>query len=184
MVRVSSVTAAVIEWETEDQTKRKATMLKTIRIEKVGTVVTAAALGCALLTGCGGGADEQVTYKDLQQTITTSCSLSSSCHASGSSAAGNLQLVGSDAYCNLVGATKGAVFLSTAKSTYTRRVVPGDPDKSFLYKKLTLTNTDPNFGTGMPQGLPLPAAEIEKFRRWIAQGAKDANGVAGPGTCN
>ena len=159
-------------------------MLKTIRIEKAAGFVGTAALGCALLVGCGGGGDEQVTYKELQSTITTSCSLSSSCHSSGSSAAGNLQLAGNDAYCNLVGATKGAVFLSTAKSTYTRRVVPGDPDKSFLMKKLLLTSTDPNFGTAMPQGLPLPAAEIDKFRRWIAQGAKDASGVAGPGACN
>lgn len=159
-------------------------MLKTIRIEKAVRFSGAAVLGCSLLSGCGGGGDEQVTYKELQSTISTSCSLSSSCHASGSSAAGNLQLAGADAYCNLVGATKGAVFLSTAKSTYTRRVVPGDTSKSFLYKKLTITTTDPNLGTGMPQGLPLPDAEIAKFRRWIEQGAKDANGVAGPGSCN
>ena len=116
--------------------------------------------------------------------LTTSCSLSSSCHASGSSAGGMLQLAGSDAYCSLVGATKGATFLSTAKSSFPRRVVPGDSAKSFLYKKLTLTNTEPNLGTGMPQGQPLPAAEIEKFKRWIDQGAKDANGTAAPAGCN
>lgn len=168
---------------TNQTTTEAARMFQITQIARTAAVLVGAlALGAA--PGCGGGGDETVTYQTLQPIISTSCSLSSSCHASGTSAGGQLQLAGSDGYCNLVGPTKGATFLTTARATYPRRVVPGDSAKSFLYKKLMLTTTDPNLGTGMPQGQPLSAADIDKFRRWIDQGAKDASGVAGPGTCN
>ena len=50
------------------------------------------------------------------------------------------------------------------------RVVPGDPDNSVLYDKLTGGG---RFGGAMPPGGLLPAADRELVRRWIADGAPD-----------
>jgi len=56
------------------------------------------------------------------------------------------------------------------------RVVPGDPEHSFLYRKLT-DQLGPNDGLPMPHsGLAtgwneLPADEIEMVRCWILEGA-------------
>jgi hypothetical protein len=49
-------------------------------------------------------------------------------------------------------------------------VVPGDPAKSYVMVKLEGKQT---MGTEMPPGEKLPAAQIELFRKWIADGAKD-----------
>jgi hypothetical protein len=49
-------------------------------------------------------------------------------------------------------------------------VVPGDPAVSFLYAKLTGTQTA---GGDMPPGGPLGAAKVEIVRAWIADGATD-----------
>ena len=47
-------------------------------------------------------------------------------------------------------------------------LVPGNPEASELFTRLTLTDPDER----MPyHGEPLPAADIEKIRKWIAQGA-------------
>ena len=49
-------------------------------------------------------------------------------------------------------------------------VVPFDLDNSVLWNKITGTG---RFGQRMPQGgPPLPAAEIQKFRAWILEGAR------------
>jgi outer membrane protein assembly factor BamB len=49
-------------------------------------------------------------------------------------------------------------------------VEPGQPDKSLLYLKLTAT---PPCGSRMPPTGPLTAAEIDRVRTWIANGAAD-----------
>jgi hypothetical protein len=50
------------------------------------------------------------------------------------------------------------------------RVVPGNPDRSFLIQKLEGTQT---LGDRMPQFGPyLPQASIDVIRRWISDGAK------------
>lgn len=51
------------------------------------------------------------------------------------------------------------------------RVVPGRPDESYLVEKLT--RMTPAAGEQMPPSQPLPAAEIEMIRSWIAAGARD-----------
>ena len=53
------------------------------------------------------------------------------------------------------------------------RVVPGDAGASMLYIKLTLTQSDPRYGAGMPLYTPgsvCPAA-LDAVREWIDNGA-------------
>ena len=59
-----------------------------------------------------------------------------------------------------------------------KRVVPGKPEESFLYLKLTKTTDDlrqygPDAGESMPPGEPLEAERLELVREWIANGAKN-----------
>ena len=49
-------------------------------------------------------------------------------------------------------------------------VIPFDPDHSLVYQKIT--GPPPGLGVRMPEiGAPLNAAQIDKFRRWILEGA-------------
>jgi hypothetical protein len=51
-------------------------------------------------------------------------------------------------------------------------VIPGDPTHSLVYIKIT--GPPPGLGSRMPEiGQPLNAAQIDKFRRWILEGALD-----------
>lgn len=62
-------------------------------------------------------------------------------------------------------------------------VVSGDPPKSYLMVKLEGKQADfasgcaaspyPTCGVAMPPDDPLPAATLDTFRKWIAEGAKD-----------
>lgn len=60
-------------------------------------------------------------------------------------------------------------------------VVPGDPDASFLYAKVTATQGLEG-GEPMPPPEGLPDAEAELFRVWIAEGATDDCGTLGGDT--
>lgn len=87
------------------------------------------------------------------------------CHLPGAEQAG-LALHPKGGYANLVG----------VKSTQSPlvRVAPGKPDDSYLYRKLTNTQAQVGGnGERMPFGeSSLTAAEIERVRRWIEDGAK------------
>ena len=49
------------------------------------------------------------------------------------------------------------------------RVEPGDPDNSYLVRKI-----EGNAGTRMPLGQPaLPNQQIQNIRNWILDGAQD-----------
>lgn len=50
-----------------------------------------------------------------------------------------------------------------------KRVVPGDPDASYLLEKVR--SERPSVGVRMPPAAPLPADSIELIRSWIAAGA-------------
>lgn len=56
---------------------------------------------------------------------------------------------------------------------YTTRVIPGDPDASFLMERLLTTTSDymPSNGTRLPQ------SDISSVRTWILNGCPDASGV-------
>jgi putative membrane protein len=50
------------------------------------------------------------------------------------------------------------------------RIIPGDPEKSFLYRKVA--GTHGGKGVRMPLGTQLPQHEIDLISRWIRDGAK------------
>lgn len=143
-----------------------------------------ALLALGALSRCGDGGPPP-SYSEVQTLMNVSCTLSS-CH--GSARQGMLSLVASDSYCALVGSSGGATVLSTAKGQFPRRVVPGNREASFLYKKLILTPDES--GPSKPLGIVMPEnqafadkANIELFGRWIDAGAKNANDQAAPGSC-
>lgn len=143
----------------------------------------------ALGSGCGPAADEgPVSFAQIRPLLKPSCALSSSCHASSASSSGNLSLSEADAYCALVGASQGQTTRSTAKAQFPSRVVAGNVDASFLYKKLTLRAPEAGvstaLGQSMPPGQPWTDADLSLVRRWIAGGAQNDSGTAAPGGCN
>lgn len=93
------------------------------------------------------------------------------CHA-GAAAPLGLRLDAANSFTNLVGVhsrQNGALF----------RVEPGDPDASYLVRKLEGTASE---GGRMPLGgPPIPAATIAFVRQWIADGAPPASGESGGG---
>jgi hypothetical protein len=106
------------------------------------------------------------TFATLVRKVFTPSCATFSCH--GVNQAGGLQLLPESAYANLVGvlATNPA-----ARGAGVLRVLPGDPDASFLVRKLMGT-LGPLEGDSMPRvGTRLPAAQLELVRRWIAAGA-------------
>jgi mono/diheme cytochrome c family protein len=106
------------------------------------------------------------TFATLQKRIfTPSCAIPS-CH--GSAASGGLTLTADASYAQLVGVPATN---PTAAAAGVLRVVPGDPDRSFLLRKLegTLAGGE---GEPMPRvGTTLSPALLDLVRRWIVAGA-------------
>ena len=100
---------------------------------------------------------------DIAPLLAASCA---TCHLTGEEA-GNMSLVPARAIATLVGVkAKGAPALM--------RVVPGDPDQSYLVMKLEGTQiAHGGSGAQMPFGAPpLSPDKIAMIRKWIKQGAK------------
>lgn len=88
------------------------------------------------------------------------------CHSAGV-AAGGLVLEGPNAYDQLVGALPNN---DVARAAGWLRVAPGDPQRSFLWIKLT--GPGPGQGSRMPLGAaPLPPEELQRIEEWILMGA-------------
>jgi hypothetical protein len=101
------------------------------------------------------------SFATIQRKILTPSCSTFSCH--GAARAGGLAL-GDDALASLVGIPPSN---ATARAAGLLRVAPGDPDRSFLLKKLTADLTSGE-GDPMPQvGSRLPPASIDLIRRWI-----------------
>jgi len=121
----------------------------------------------AVLTGCSdhgddpvnpGGGDDPVSFSaDIQIIFNDRCT---GCH--GLNGNGNLDLRAASAYTNLVGVD------SFGYSG--QRVVPGNPDASVLYRKLTGAT---GVGGVMPSDGALPASSIAIIGDWIVEGAMD-----------
>lgn len=119
-----------------------------------------ALVGLALIAA---GCKEPPPLSQIEQQIfTRSCNFSS-CHSgSGSTISAGLNLE-SPSFGKLVNVKSGAV-------AGKMRVVPFDPDQSYLMEKLT--QAKPTAGGRMPLASdPLPDEEIEMIREWIAGGA-------------
>ena len=100
--------------------------------------------------------------------FTDSCALSH-CHDSAQPTQGNLDLSNGKAFAALVNAP---AFQAKAKKAGKLLVVPGHPEQSYLYEKLTLT-TD---GVLMPYGATEPydvECSLAAVKKWIEDGAKD-----------
>ena len=90
-----------------------------------------------------------------------------SCHGSGMK--GGLSLAAGKSYRQLVGIA--GTFDKRNVPAFVR-VLPGNPDSSFLYIKITAPDT--NQGEVMPKGHDrLSQNKIDAIRQWILDGARD-----------
>jgi len=114
-----------------------------------------------VVAACGAPA----TLTRVESEVFKKSCLFSGCH-SGSASAEGLNL-DSPTYAKLVNVkAKGAMV------TNLTLVVPGKPDDSYLYQKLT--QTTPAMGTLMPQtGEMLDAPRLQLVKDWIAAGAEN-----------
>jgi hypothetical protein len=85
-----------------------------------------------------------------------------SCHAGGAPS-GGLNLEAANSYAELLG-------VPSNQEAGIVRVVPNDPDNSYLIHKLENTQT---VGSQMPPVTPLPQTSIDTIRAWITNGAID-----------
>ncbi len=100
---------------------------------------------------------------EIAPMLQTNCA---TCHLTGQEA-GNMSLIPAKAITSLVN-------VKSSEAPALIRVVPGDPDKSYLIMKLEGTQ-DQHGGVGarMPFGAPpLSPDKIAKIRKWISEGAK------------
>lgn len=106
-------------------------------------------------------------FDQIQQMFTATCT-DMFCHDQ-QSRAGNLVLVAGQSYAQLVGMQPDNL---AARNAGLLRVTPDEPDQSFLVIKLE--GPPPIMGSRMPLLKdPLTPAEIERIRRWIADGAPE-----------
>ncbi|MBM4267673.1 MAG: hypothetical protein FJ144_13845 [Deltaproteobacteria bacterium] len=153
------------------------------------SVALAAVAMMGAMSACGGGGGggsttpppvvdpppAGSTFLRIQsQVLDVSCA-SSSCHSSVGRAA-NLVLEGEEAYDALVNAAPSN---PTAAGYGMMRVVPGDPDKSYFYQKIS-GRLDEGMGLAMPWGGPyLTESALEVIHAWIAAGAPKDGVVEG-----
>lgn len=112
----------------------------------------------------GGGVDPDATFSSIDDDYFKLVCSQSGCHSASSARAG-LVLENAQAYANLVRT-------SSSQRPELNRVTPGDPDNSYLVKKLR--GDGDIVGQRMPFGGPfLTDAEINRVVRWIQDGALD-----------
>ncbi len=101
-------------------------------------------------------ATENISFaNDVQPIFDQNCI---SCHPSS----GNLDLTTAHSYSQLVNVN--------ASGYSAKRVVPGDAENSVLYKKIDGSGT---YGSNMPLGGNLSAAQINTIKQWIIEGAQN-----------
>jgi hypothetical protein len=116
-----------------------------------------------LLAGCadGGAAPGEATFTAVRDEILVPSCGFSSCHGT---ATGELLI-------DATGTWEALVDVPSAAAPGEVLVVPGDPDGSYLVKKLE--GAPGIAGLRMPQGGQLDDADLELIREWIARGAAD-----------
>jgi hypothetical protein len=115
---------------------------------------------------CRRPAHPSATFATVQRRVFTPSCATLSCH--GAAVAGGLDLSLGTAFASLVGVPSSN---AAAHAAGLLRVAPGDPERSFLLRKLEGT-LGAGEGDPMPRvGTRLPAASIDLVRRWIAAGA-------------
>jgi hypothetical protein len=124
----------------------------------------------AILAGCAGNGPpppaSTSSFEAIQRGIFDVHCVSAGCH-NASDRADGLVLSEGDAYASLVGVVPAN---PAAASAGLRRVMPNQPDQSFLLIKLAVPG--PGEGSQMPLGAPpMSAPDIESIRAWILAGA-------------
>lgn len=108
---------------------------------------------------------ETSTFEILQREVFNKSCISSSCHTT-TGAAGVFSLEPNVAYTNLIAQTPKNTL---AQKSGMKLVVPGNPSRSFLFRKIT--GSGAGFGDPMPRGSSLSGIQIDAVRIWIAAGA-------------
>lgn len=122
-------------------------------------LAAAAALSALSLAACAPAPP----LSDIEQKVFTRSCVFSSCHAANGSPAGGLSLAGST--------FEKLVNVKSTLAPQKPRVVPSDPDGSFLFEKIA--QDKPSAGMRMPPGQPLAEDEIAMIRAWIVAGAEN-----------
>jgi len=139
---------------------------------RLSTLAVVTALGTLAVVACGnqkelpfdpGGTppDPEATFTRVQgEVFSASCALSG-CHAGAAPQAG-MDLSLGVAYQNTVG-------VSSTERADLWRIAPGDPDSSYLIKKV---RGDPDIsGSRMPFGGTLGASQMRLLTDWVRRGA-------------
>ena len=116
-----------------------------------------------LAMGCDGGEEDSTpppTFAELNERVLQPSCVFSSCHQ-GASAAGDMSLEGSP--------HERIVDVPSMQMPDTPRVIPGDPDGSYLLQKME--QAMPFQGTQMPPTAPLSDDRVAMVRAWIEAGA-------------
>jgi hypothetical protein len=115
------------------------------------------------VSGGGGSTPLTATLQSIQANVFTP--ICTKCHIGGGAPEG-LQLDAAHSYSLLVG-------VASAEQPSVMRVAPGDPDSSYIIRKLE--NAPGISGGQMPLGGPyLPQSTIDVIRQWITNGAPQA----------
>jgi hypothetical protein len=134
--------------------------------------VSARAVVALALAGCFSerqtGPGDAVTFAaDIQPIFSGSCA-TSGCHALPSANPANKPMVLSagQAYDNIVNVPSGQL-------PSMDRIEPGNPNLSYLIRKLEGTHTQLPGASGsrMPIGNPLPTSTMNTLRQWVSEGA-------------
>ena len=101
-------------------------------------------------------ATENISFAtDVQPIFDQNCT---SCHPNS----GNLDLTAGSSYNQLVNIN--------ASGYSGKRVVPGEPENSILYKKIDGSGA---YGSNMPIGSNLSAEQVNTIKQWITEGAQN-----------
>lgn len=113
----------------------------------------------ALLLACGP--PPKATFTRVEKEVFTSCTFNA-CHVGAGAEGLNLE---KPSYAKVVGAPTHGFDGGTL-------VVPGKPDESYLYEKIS--KATPRVGVQMPNtGDPLEPARIQLVKDWITAGAEN-----------
>jgi len=125
-------------------------------------LVVSCASGCAQTAQGPQSEMPDVAFSEVEGVFARECVM---CHQPYD-AKGELTLHPGGAWVNVVNVASSQMDMMLVK--------PGDPEQSYLYRKLTNTHTEAGGnGDAMPFDANLTAEQLEIVRGWIEQGARN-----------